>query len=281
MNLASTLVELVSAASRYQQLPPIAHLHVPPPIETTGRHKKFGMIALADGSCGFFYTRFDNTLERLLACNPAQVVAKPVLEVAAGFLDSDPLTKALGLGALNALGQHLLQAGGYRLDHTTDPLGQLDLDRGRHVGMVGFFPPLVELLQQRGTALTVIEKDTQFLAEQGNFTVTLDPAHLAGCDRVLVTGSTLMNDTLDGVLACCDNNARVALIGPTAACLPDPLFERGVDVVGSSTVLNLARLRPRLEMGESWGSAVTKYCICREDYPGIHHLLAGDWAAGA
>jgi uncharacterized protein (DUF4213/DUF364 family) len=93
---------------------------------------------------------------------------------------------------------------------------------------------------------------------------------------VLVTGSTLMNDTLDGVLACCDKNARVALIGPTAACLPDPLFERGVDVVGSSTVLNLARLRPRLEMGESWGSAVTKYCICREDYPGIHHLLAGD-----
>ncbi|MBT7353710.1 MAG: hypothetical protein HN810_06300, partial [Acidiferrobacteraceae bacterium] len=106
-----------------------------------------------------------------------------------------------------------------------------------------------------------------------NFSVTADTARLVDCDQVLVTGSTLMNDTLDEVLACCNPAAHIALIGPTASCLPDPLFERGVDVVGSTTVIDLPGLLTRLEAGKSWNAGTAKYCIARKDYPGIVRLL--------
>jgi hypothetical protein len=82
-----------------------------------------------------------------------------------------------------------------------------------------------------------------------------------------------MNNTLDEVLACCNPAAHIALIGPTASCLPDPLFERGVDVVGGTTVVDLDHLLPRLEAGESWANSTVKYCICKKHYPGINTLL--------
>ena len=139
MALSSSLVELITTASCGRELPPLVHLHRPPQVVPTGRHKKFGMIMLADGSCGFFYTRFDNTLPQLMACDPTQILATPILDLIAGFDGGDPLAKALGLGALNALSQHLLRIGGFALDLTSDPLGQARLKQAEHVGMVGFF----------------------------------------------------------------------------------------------------------------------------------------------
>ena len=273
MTLSSSLVELITTVSHGRELPPVVHLHRPPQVVPAGRHKKFGMIMLADGSCGFFYTRFDNILSRLMACDPAQILATPILDLIAGYDGDDPLAKALGLGALNALSQHLLRIGGFTLDLTSDPFGQSRLEHSEHVGMVGFFPPLIDMLASHNVALTIIEKDLQFFDRAGNFSVTADTARLIDCDQVLVTGSTLMNDTLDEVLACCNPAAHIALIGPTASCLPDPLFERGVDVVGGTTVVDLDHLLPRLEAGESWANGTGKYCICKKHYPGINTLL--------
>ncbi|MBT4404455.1 MAG: hypothetical protein HOC85_05245, partial [Acidiferrobacteraceae bacterium] len=174
MTLSSSLVELITTVSRGRELPPVAHLHRPPQVVPAGRHKKFGMIMLADGSCGFFYTRFDNILSRLMACDPAQILATPILDLIAGYDGDDPLAKALGLGALNALSQHLLRIGGFTLDLTSDPFGQSRLEHSEHVGMVGFFPPLIDMLASHNVALTIIEKDRQFFDRAGNFSVTAD-----------------------------------------------------------------------------------------------------------
>tara|TARA_B100001964_G_scaffold243727_1_gene322590 strand:- start:1208 stop:2041 length:834 start_codon:yes stop_codon:yes gene_type:complete len=277
MTISSSLIELIVSICHERDLPAITHLHRPPQVVTEGRHRKFGMIALADGSCGFFYTRFDDTLSRLMACDPAQILAASPLELLRQFDSADPLEKALALGVLNAASQHLLRAGGYALDLTHDPMGQIDLTRAKHVGMVGFFPPLVDSLANRhDVTLTVIEKDEQFFDWPGDFLVTSDTRRLGDCDRVLITGSTLMNNSLDDVLACCDQAAQIALIGPTASCLPDPLFERGIDVIGSTTVVDLNQLLPRLAAGESWGIGTAKYCISRKNYPGIHKLLGNN-----
>ena len=45
-----------------------------------------------------------------------------------------------------------------------------------------------------------------------------------------------MNNSLDEILAHCSLAAFVSIIGPTAGYFPDPLFARGVDVVGGRVV---------------------------------------------
>ena len=45
---------------------------------------------------------------------------------------------------------------------------------------------------------------------------------LPSADVVLITGTTLVNDTLEHLLTLCRSSARVVLVGPTVGLLPDP-----------------------------------------------------------
>ena len=55
-------------------------------------------------------------------------------------------------------------------------------------------------------------------------------------DVVLITGTTLLNDTLENLLALCRQEARVVMVGPTVGLLPDAFLRRGVDVLGGVRV---------------------------------------------
>ena len=213
--------------------------------------RKFGVIALDDASCGLFFAGLDDTLSYLDACDPKQFTEMSTLELVKHCLREGPLFTAVGLGALNAVSQHLLRTTGFSLDRATS-VSQLDLTDATHVGMVSFFAPLIREWENNPGTLTVIEKDPKFRERSGPVEVIEQTDRLRDCDRVLITGSTLINDTLDDVLSHCDSKAPVALVGPSASCLPDPIFDRGVDVVGS-----------------------TKYCITRDQYPGIRQMIRG------
>ena len=273
MTVLSDLVDLVLALGEEKELPAVSGLYKPRVATSPERGKKFGVVALADGSCGFFFAGLDDTLSRLDTCDPRQFTETPTLDLVKNCLGTDPLSTAVGLGALNAVSQHLLRAAGFELDRATDPLGRLDLADAHHVGMVGFFAPLIKKWGNYPGALTIIEKDPQFLDRPGPFEVTDQTDRLRGCDRVLITGSTLINDTLDDVLSHCDPRAQIALVGPSASCLPDPIFDRGVDVIGSIMVCDLPRLEALLEAGQPWAEGTAKYCITRDQYAGIRKMI--------
>ena len=61
---------------------------------------------------------------------------------------------------------------------------------------------------------------------------------LRTCNKVLCTGTTILNHSLDEILSCCSSDAFVSIIGPTAGYFPDPVFALGVDVVGGRIVKN-------------------------------------------
>jgi len=50
---------------------------------------------------------------------------------------------------------------------------------------------------------------------------------------LLITGATLLNDTLEDLLALVRPEARVTVLGPTVGMLPDAFLARGADVLGS------------------------------------------------
>ena len=56
-------------------------------------------------------------------------------------------------------------------------------------------------------------------------------------DIVALTGDTLINHTLDGLLRLCHSNALVILLGPTTSLSPGP-FEHGVDIIAGSLVVD-------------------------------------------
>jgi uncharacterized protein (DUF4213/DUF364 family) len=59
------------------------------------------------------------------------------------------------------------------------------------------------------------------------------PEIVPQADVLLVTGSTLLNDTLEGLLAMAGPATRITVVGPTVGLLPDAFVARGADILGS------------------------------------------------
>ncbi|MBF1010985.1 MAG: Fis family transcriptional regulator, partial [Lachnoanaerobaculum sp.] len=60
--------------------------------------------------------------------------------------------------------------------------------------------------------------------------------YLPDSDLDVITGVTILNDTLPDLLAMCKPGADILVTGPTAGMIPDAFFKRGVTVMGGILV---------------------------------------------
>jgi hypothetical protein len=75
--------------------------------------------------------------------------------------------------------------------------------------------------------------------------------------------------SLDDILTHCSQDVLISVVGPTVGYFPDPLFARGVDVVGGRLVKNGDMLIRRLEQRKRWGDTTEKVCFRKKTYAGI------------
>jgi hypothetical protein len=272
--IAALYVALAERIAARLGSPRVRALHLPPGQAATVKDAEFCAIELEDGSFGFSYVLV-GAVEPLLRVYPAagRFAGMEAALLARGFGGKDPAAKALGFAAINALSQCLFSRANWVPAAAGDSLGAIEPKSGEHIGMIGLFPPLVSRVNEAGARLTVLELRPELAGEHADFRVTLDPADLATCDKVVSTCTVMLNDTLDAVLAACRNAGHFAIVGPTAGCLPDPLFGRGVDTIGGRRVVDAKGFRDAFCRGEKWGSFARKYVITRPDYPGLDWLL--------
>jgi uncharacterized protein (DUF4213/DUF364 family) len=140
--------------------------------------------------------------------------------------------------------------------------------------MIGYFAPLAPRVTARGAKLLVIELREDLVGERDGVRVTLDAHELERCSKVMSTGTLLLNDTLDRMLGFASKATRFALIGPSVGCPPDPLFARGVTLLGGSWITDGRGYVDALARGESTAPFARKSALAREDYPGWTALLA-------
>ena len=179
------------------------------------------------------------------------------------------LRRTLGFAACNALSRTVMDRMGFAPPRATDSIGGIAPQAGDHVGMVGLFSPLLKQVTAAGAQLTVIELNPDYAGHYDGYRVTLDAAELEACSKVLSTSTILLNHTVDAMLAHCRRAERIVLIGPSAGCLPDPLFARGVTVVGGSWVTDRAGFIDALRRGDSWSAFAYKFALAAADWPGL------------
>ena len=252
--------------------PRVHALHLPP--SAAMKEAEFCALELEDGSVGFSYVLLGATEPLLRArLDSGAFAGTAAAELARGYAGHDPAARALGFAAINALSQQLFARARWTPSSAGDSLGDIAPQSGEHIGMIGFFPPLIPQVNQAGARLTVLELRPELARDYAKFRVTLDPNELATCEKVVSTCTVMLNDTLDAVLAACRNARHFAIVGPTAGCVPDPLFARGVDSIGGRRVVDLEKFRDAFREGKKWGSYAEKYVIARRDYPGVDALL--------
>jgi uncharacterized protein (DUF4213/DUF364 family) len=108
------------------------------------------------------------------------------------------------------------------------------------VGMVGYFGPMVEELRTRVSVLHIFERTPR--DEEGVLPDWASPILLPECDVAIVSGTTVINRTLDGLLACATKAREVVVLGPSTPMVPDLFEKRGVTLLSGIQVTDAPRL---------------------------------------
>ena len=276
--IAAALLDQIAAITRRWPASRVHRLHIPKrPAQIPGEHNaEFCAIELEDGSFGLSYVLLGDTLDRLLERHGSQrsnaLAGADPMALSAHLADGDEVERAVALAAINALTDSVWRRVGYRPPPAGNSLGDVVLGPQDHLGMIGFFPPLVSRVDEAGGRLTVVEMNAEMVArQQARFPkvhITLDRHALAACNTVVGTSTMLLNDSLDDMLAAAPSAQRFAVIGPSAGLWPDALFERGVTLLGGTQVVDGAAFAEAMATGESWSAASRKFAITREGWPG-------------
>jgi uncharacterized protein len=209
----------------------------------------FTGVALEDGTTGACATPLRGLREAV--CCPSSAMAmpypgklrgRPARDLLRLLEEPDGIRRAVGIAAMNALAAAAWARAphpGVALRANEDAYDAAAIRPGEHVVVVGAFVPFLKALKRAGQSWTVLETDPATLKpdELAHFRPAADaPAVVPGADVLLITGTTLLNDTLAGLLALARPDARVVVVGPTVGLLPDVLLSHGADILGGIRV---------------------------------------------
>ena len=153
---------------------------------------------------------------------------KSARELAELAYSTDLLEASIGVAAINSM----LDIDESRTLEINASEVLFNRGRGKNVALVGRFD-FIPQLRQTARRIWVIEQqpaEDEYPAESA-------ADLLPQADVVAITGSTLVNHTLEELLALCHSNATVIVLGPSTP-FSSILFDRGVSIICGTRVVD-------------------------------------------
>lgn len=224
----------------------------------------FTGVKLSTGHAGCAFTPIGEVPEAV--CCPTSAArmpqagnleGRPVSEILKYALDPNVLKSAIGVAILNALSQLIIESekkGEYQVIKDKDGFDLLQIQPHETVSLIGAFGPYIRRLKIMGNPFFIIEKNPQTLRPDEMKYYKSDSeigTALGKSDVVIITGTAIVNHTIDPILSSITHGKRTAIIGPTASMIPDAFFERGVTVMAGVRILNPDLMIKILKQGGS------------------------------
>lgn len=186
-----------------------------------------------------------------------ELEGKPLAPILKLALDPNVLKSAIGVAALNAASQFVSESGKgseYRIVQDEDGFDLLKIQPQETISLIGAFIPYIRRLKTMGNPFSIIEKNTQtlrpdemkFFKPESEMGSTLEKS-----DVVIITGTAIVNHTIDSILSYLRSGQRAAIIGPTASILPERFFDRGVQVMAGIRIFDPDRMTVILKQAGS------------------------------
>lgn len=209
----------------------------------------FSGVKLTTGHGGLCFTPVEEMPEAV--CCPGSARAMPLsgklrgraaLECIEDTCSPNPLKRTMGIAVLNALStlcREKEKLAGYEVITGRDAFDGVDVRRFNKTVVIGALVPILRKLNREGADYKVLEMDARTLkgSELDHFAPAQDaPMYVPDADLLVITGVTILNNTLADLLKIAKKGAEILVIGPTASMLPDAFFVRGVTVLGGIVV---------------------------------------------
>ncbi|MBN1801838.1 MAG: DUF364 domain-containing protein [Candidatus Lokiarchaeota archaeon] len=166
---------------------------------------------------------------------PGELDEISVIELIEYINSDDLIERAIGIASLNALSQYFIDENKEKYNYYSNfnLLSFLPILPESRVGMVGLIGPFINYLNERVTELIVIEDNPlipQGKTKQGFF-VYRDLDALEDVDILIITGSTVIEHSIEKPLNIAKSANFKVVIGPTSSWIPDVAFALGFNAV--------------------------------------------------
>jgi len=158
------------------------------------------------------------------------------------------IERTLAIATINAVSQYYIDLSKAESKDVTELLDESITK----VAVIGNMPPIVKSLKERGFDLYVFERNLK-LWDRETLSDSLEYWLLPEMEAVIVSGSALVNGTLDMILERSKKAKLIVLTGPTAQILPEFLKGSGITHVASMKVLNIEKALIKLKLGSFRG----------------------------
>ena len=181
-----------------------------------------------------------------------------------GSTSTNPILKSLGIAFLNAVSSYLLWGEGvaydFNLVEDDDVVDLVHRFTSEPVVVIGHMGPLVKRLRNLGYKdVIVLERNPCYRCGTALPDTAIDRVVVPG-STLIVTGATLVNDTIDHIIDLSrKNNCKLLLVGPTAALYPYYLLNNGVYAVFSMYVEDIEKVFKVIKTGGGRWS-FSKFC---------------------
>jgi len=146
------------------------------------------------------------------------------------------IVNTLKVAVINAISWKLLKSPNYKMLRNTDPIDLVDLKPGLKLVLVGAFHSYIKKAKEHGCEIRVLELDENALHDEDtSLFVRADryPEIIPTADILIITGLTIVNKTLDNLLDYVMPHTQVIVSGLSSSFIPDALFAKRVNYIGS------------------------------------------------
>ncbi|MDD3877197.1 MAG: DUF364 domain-containing protein [Bacteroidales bacterium] len=223
-------------------------------------------VILSNGYCGVAKTDerlFNNyhNKRNFEEFSPGKISGQRIIDLF-NFPDPTKVLSVVKLAVLNAVSSEIIQKSDYMIIEDKDPLELINLNKQKNICIVGAFHSYINKISKTNNKLYVLELDATAFSE--DHIQYYKPAEMAPeifkiSDIIIITGSTLANNTIDRLLGALPEQAQVIVVGPTSSIIPDILFRHNVDIIGSIRITDNDKAMSIISEGGA-GYHLLKYC---------------------
>jgi len=201
-------------------------------------------VKLSDGTCGVSSTITGETQHCKKSnreygdFSPLKIKGHRVIDLLETEKSSGIIT-TLRIACLNAISSNIISAGSYNILENSDPIDLFDLSIPRIITIVGAFHSYIKKISSTKNRLYVLElneneigpEERQFFVPASDFKKVLPES-----DIIIITGLTLVNNTIDDLLGSVPERSAVVVAGPSGSIIPDVLFANRVSIIGATRI---------------------------------------------
>jgi len=189
-------------------------------------------VRLDNGNIGLAWTASGNSGSCTHETKAGTLAGRNALELLEMLAnDRNALARSIGLATANAL------VAGFPHPESIkeDVLDIVNIQAADHVVMVGFFGPLVPKIKQTECRFNILELTTD---KPGTISPEDGKELLASCSVAIITATSIITGTLDGLLAGLGKPRAIIILGPSSIMCPQIFAGTPVTHIAGAWVRN-------------------------------------------